>query len=117
MELCPVNITPKKENILQVHSNQYLVYFPESVTSNVKCVNQSNMEIFIIKGISQINVSHICHTALPKHVIIYDHSHKPETDLKHYKWVPHQTTQPETSHARMDSAFQSLMEVKADYPT
>jgi len=92
------------------------VYLPKSVTCNVECVNQSNMAIFIPKGISQINVSHICHTVLSKHVIIYDHSHKPETDLKHNKWVPHQTTLPEASHARMDSAIQS-MEVKAGYPT
>ncbi len=61
-------------------------------------------------------MSPISHTVLPEHVIIYDLSHKPETDLKHNKWVPHQTTLPEASHARMDSAIQS-MEVKAGYPT
>ncbi len=62
-------------------------------------------------------MSPISHTVLPEHVIIYDLSHKPETDLKHHKWVPHQSTLSEANHASMESAIQSLIEVNAGYPT
>ncbi len=90
MELCPLTIVPQKEVILLVHSDQYLVSLPKSVTGNIECLNQSNMELFLPKGVSQINVSPTCHTVMPKHVIVSDVSNKPKTNLKRYKWAPDQ---------------------------
>jgi hypothetical protein len=93
------------------------VYLLESVILKVECLTQSNTEFFLLEGVSQNNVSPTCYTVLPKHMIISDLSKKPEMDLNHYKWVPDQTTLPNTSRAKIDSAIQFLTKRKADYHT
>ena len=97
--------------------SQYLVFLPKPVTGDLECLNQSNTEFFLLKGISQINMLPTCRTVLPKHVIISDLSNKPETDLKHYKWAPEQVFMPDASLAKINAAITFLSEEKAGYPT
>jgi hypothetical protein len=63
---CLLTIGPQNKTIHQVHANQYLVYPPESIIGNVECLNQSNTEFFLQKGISQMNVSPTSRIILPR---------------------------------------------------
>jgi len=116
LELCPLASFPQKEVILQIHSSQCLGYLPKPVTIIVECLNQSSTEVFLPKGVSQINVSPTCCTVLPKHVIISDFSNKPEPDHLHYKWAPEQDFIPDTSLAKINTTINSLSEKKLATP-
>jgi hypothetical protein len=72
LELCPFNIIPQKELILQVQAALYLVFMVESNTIFIEWLNSTSRKRLIPKGVTPFNVSPSCQANLPNHVIISD---------------------------------------------
>ena len=85
-ELCPLEITPAREVIRQLHKNWFLIFSPDPQTVYVECRNGTQSEIHLKAGISKNFLSPGCKAHFKSHLLLSDSSMQLPTDLLHFEW-------------------------------
>ena len=90
--LCPMQIQPYQEAVLQLESNVYLIYTPTPLTAPIKCQNGSESDLHLRVGNNRHYLNHGCQMTLNDHVVIADSNRHLEIDVKQWEWNWDETT-------------------------
>lgn len=84
--LCDLELVPRKEAVLQLESNWFLVYSPVMFTAHTTCQNGTSSEVYIKREVRKVYVDPGCSLDLNHHQLSSEISLYLDSNVRHIDW-------------------------------
>lgn len=85
-KLCDLELVPRKEAVLQLENNWFLVYSPKMFTARIDCHNGTSNEAYIKRDVQKVYVDPGCSLDLVDHQLNSEHSLYLDQGVRWIKW-------------------------------
>ena len=85
-KLCDLEVVPRKEAVLQLEGNWFLVYSPKMFTARKDCHNGTSSEAYIKRDVQKVFVDPGCNLVLTDHQLSSEFSLYLDSNVRWIKW-------------------------------